>query len=687
MRSRHRSVFALLWLCVALGTGSAQPASTLIPLPAGWRLAPEFMADFPREGLQLYILEAAAPATPAKVFCLAWDTTAPTVAFKPVLASTPRTPTQFAAQETGKVYAAINAGFFGGNQSFSLVQHAGVVASPNVKSLSRTFQGSSVPYYPTRAAFGINASGRLTTDWIYSIGAGNTPILAYPAPSPNRLGVAPQPVPTAAFPADAAPWVMEHAIGGSPMLVKDGEVRVTDAEELIDINNTTSRPRSAIGYTASGIVLLVAAEGDNAPGPAGFNLVQFAQLLRSLGCVGAVNLDGGGSTSLVVGGQRTVRPSDGAERPVISALLLVDPSGSTVPTAAPQIVHQPWDVPVAVGATATLQVAATGGGLAYRWLRNGIPLPGATLASYTLAAASPASAGSYTVTVTNALGTVTSRAAVVTVVSAPPGELSNLSTRADSGLGADVLIGGFVLRSAPGAVLARGIGPGLAPFGVTGFLPDPHIDLLTGTGLSLATNDNWNPAAIAPVAAALGAFALSPGSLDAALVQSVSPGSHSVVASGLGATPSGNVLIELYDASPASSGRGVLANLSARARVPAADGALIAGFVIRGQASLTVLIRGIGPALFAFGLSDALPATRLSLVRDGETRFTNTRWSSAANALELREAARRTGAFALAPGSADSALLVTLEPGAYTAVVGSPAGAGGVALVEVYEVR
>jgi hypothetical protein len=250
-----------------------------------------------------------------------------------------------------------------------------------------------------------------------------------------------------------------------------------------------------------------------------------------------------------------------------------------------------------------------------------------------------------------------------------------------------VLIGGFFLRSASGTVLARGIGPGLLPFGVAGFLPDPHINLLTGAGVSLATNDNWNASLLTPVATALGAFPLSPASLDAALVRSVSPGSHSVVASGQGDTPTGNVLIELYNASPAGSGQGVLASLSARARVPAGDGALIAGFFIRGQASLTVLIRAIGPALFAFGVADALPATRLSLERDGETRFTNTRWSSAANALELREAARQTGAFPLFPGSADSALLVTLSLGGYTAVVESPTGASGVALIEVYEVR
>jgi hypothetical protein len=74
-------------------------------------------------------------------------------------------------------------------------------------------------------------------------------------------------------------------------------------------------------------------------------------------------------------------------------------------------------------------------------------------------------------------------------------------------------------------------------------------------------------------------------------------------------------------------------------------------------------------------------------VHNGETLFTNSRWALAGNALAIREAARQTGAFALVPGSADSALLVTLPPGAYTAVVDSPTGAGGVALVEVYEVR
>ena len=679
-----RLILALAALVFGLAETAAQRISTLIPLPSGWRLASELMAGFPSEGLQIYALETTAPATPAKVYCVAWDTTAPTVTFKPVLSATPRTPTQFAAAETGTVFTAINAGFFGINQSFSLVQSAGTILSANVKSVTRSFQGASATYFPTRAAFGITSGGRLSTDWIYSIGGGITSIVAYPSPSPNRLNDAPQLVPTANFPAGGVPWVMEHAIGGSPMLVKDGEVRVTDQEELIDINNTTARARSAIGYTASGIVLLVAAEGDNSPGPAGYNLVQFAGLLRSLGCLGAVNLDGGGSTSLVVGGRRTVRPSDGNERPVISALLLVDPQTQAPVATAPMITHQPWDLAVSAGTPATLQVAASGGGLTYQWTTRNSPIPGATQASFTIASATPAEAGTYAVTISNGLGTITSRAVALSVVTAPPAELANLSTRADSGLGADVLIGGFVVRSGSGNILARGVGPGLAPLGVTGFLVDPQIELLTGSGTTLATNDNWDAPSVAPVAASVGAFPLVAGSRDAALVRTIQPGPHVVVAAGADRTSSGNTLIEIYDTRMRP---GVLTNLSARARVPAVGGRLIAGFVVRGEAAITVLIRAIGPALASLGVAAALPSTRLSLVHDGEVRFTNTRWATAGNALAIREAARQTGAFALVPGSADSALLVTLQPGAYTAVVDSPTNAGGVALVEVYEVR
>ena len=114
---------------------------------------------------------------------------------------------------------------------------------------------------------------------------------------------------------------------------------------------------------------------------------------------------------------------------------------------------------------------------------------------------------------------------------------------------------------------------------------------------------------------------------------------------------------------------------------------LIAGFVIRGNAAATVLIRAVGPALAAFGLTEALRAPRLTLMAGASAIATNAGWATAPNAAEIRAAAAASGAFALSGAAADSALLVTLPPGAYTAIIAPPEGGAGVALVELYEVR
>ena len=108
------------------------------------------------------------------------------------------------------------------------------------------------------------------------------------------------------------------------MLLRGGQVNISDVAELISINNTTYRPRSALGYTANGIVLLMAVEGDNATaGYPGVNLSELANMLKQLNCTDAINLDGGGSTSMVISGRLTVRPGDaGVERPVVSAVLI-----------------------------------------------------------------------------------------------------------------------------------------------------------------------------------------------------------------------------------------------------------------------------------------------------------------------------------------------------------------------------
>lgn len=298
------------------------PATPLISLPQGWKLSTTFGSNFPT-GIQVFSFDSLYNGKKLKAFCVAYDSKNTQIEFKPALSPTSKKPTEFYAQEAGIVYACINGGFFGGNQSYSLVKYNNTVSSANIKVLNRTYNGASTPYYPTRAAFGVTTTGTPSIAWIYNIGTGNNNIYSYPAVSPNTEGSAPQPVPDENFPTGGSVWNTVSAIGGSPMLLKAGNVSVTDVQELININNTSSRPRSAIGYNANGIVLVLAVEGDNTSGGyAGLNLSELANLLKELSCTDAINLDGGGSTSLVIGNQLTVRPGDGTERPVVSAVLI-----------------------------------------------------------------------------------------------------------------------------------------------------------------------------------------------------------------------------------------------------------------------------------------------------------------------------------------------------------------------------
>lgn len=295
----------------------------LITLPAGWKFNSALSANFPLGSMQAYRFDTIWAGRNTKAVCLVYNSANTGIEFKPVISATAKKPTEFFAQETG-VYACINGGYFGGNQSFSLVKYNNTVSSANVKVLNRTFNGNSTPYYPTRVAFGVTSGGVPSINWIYSIGAGNDNIYSYPTASPNAEGQAPQPEPTASFPAGGSAWNVASAIGGSPMLLKNNAINISDVAELISINNTTSRPRSAIGYTANGMVVILVIEGDNAAGGyVGMNLLELANMLQSLSCTNAINLDGGGSSMMVIGGQQVIRPGDAAgERPVISAVVI-----------------------------------------------------------------------------------------------------------------------------------------------------------------------------------------------------------------------------------------------------------------------------------------------------------------------------------------------------------------------------
>ena len=343
-------------------------------------------------------------------------------------------------------------------------------------------------------------------------------------------------------------------------------------------------------------------------------------------------------------------------------------------SAAPTITTPPADAATVANGTARFAVVAGGTTpLSYQWRKNGTPISGATLTQLTLANVQPADAGVYSVVVSNGAGAITSNTATLTVIFS---RISNLSVRANLESGQTLTVG-FV-TSGTKQLLTRAIGPGLVPFGITsGFVADPKMALVSqATGATVAQNDNWG-SILADAFASVGAFPLEAGSKDAGLLYPVS-GPHTLQVNGAGA---GLVLVEVYDAESTTAGR--LSNVSARNQVGTGANILIAGFVIGGTGDRMLLIRGIGPALKeVFGVSGALVDPKLEIYRQDNTKIVeNDDWGPT-----LASTFEQVGAFRLPAGSKDSAVLLVVRPGAYTAQLSGVGGTTGDGIIEVYEV-
>lgn len=257
--------------------------------------------------------------------------------------------------------------------------------------------------------------------------------------------------------------------------------------------------------------------------------------------------------------------------------------------------------------------------------------------------------------------------------------LLNVSTRLNVGTGEDVLIGGFiVVGSTSKPVLLRGIGPSLTSGGepVPGRLADPLLELHDSAGAVIASNDDWktnpNQQQISDTGAA------PSNDKESALLQSLNPGAYTaVMRSATGGTGIG--LVELYDVDDSAPANAV--NIATRGNVQSGDSVMIGGFIVGGSSSRTLLVRAIGPSLAGPDVNNALANPALELHdSSGNIVASNDDWRSS-----QEQDITDTG---LAPrNDAESAILTSLAPGLYTAVVSGAENSSGVALVEVYQVQ
>jgi hypothetical protein len=258
--------------------------------------------------------------------------------------------------------AVMNGGFFGGSTSYSAVVNTDVEAK-NVAVLNR----SGLDYPVTRGFFGLNSDGTMAVNWIYHFGNTKADIYSYATPNPNADG-SPAPTPTQA---GGVQWTnLSKGMGAGPVLIKNGSIVDTYTEEVFwgsGVSNTGLDPRSALGYTANKHVILLVADGRQAGISEGASLPQMASILSNLGCVEALNFDGGGSSQLATPDAFINTPSESYRSvPSVWAIYKKANLETPVPSApADQSSTQDnpvqllWNMPTETGCTYRLQIATS----------------------------------------------------------------------------------------------------------------------------------------------------------------------------------------------------------------------------------------------------------------------------------------------------------------------------------------
>jgi hypothetical protein len=260
--------------------------------------------------------------------------------------------------------------------------------------------------------------------------------------------------------------------------------------------------------------------------------------------------------------------------------------------------------------------------------------------------------------------------------------LTNLAVRAEGGAATPIIAGFSIGPAGTTTVLICAVGPSLELFGAPAVMADPRLELYNSAGTRIAANDDF-AASDATVFAAVGAFPLREGSADAALVATLPAGSYTAHVRD-GRALGGATLVEVYEI---GVGPARLLNLSVQSAVRP-GGSLIAGMTVApGTGPRRVLVRAIGPTLANFGVPLTLADPRLEISAGANRIAENDNWSAqgGAAALVMTTAFLRSGAFPLARGTSDSALLVDLEPGGFTSVARNAGREGGLVMIDIYE--
>ena len=268
-----------------------------------------------------------------------------------------------------------------------------------------------------------------------------------------------------------------------------------------------------------------------------------------------------------------------------------------------------------------------------------------------------------------------------------PGAAKNISTRSGVQTGDNILDGGFIVTgNAPKKVIVRAIGPELTAYHVPGALQNPTLELHDHTGALIASNDNWQSTHIGgiirsnQVVEIRNSLHAPTNPAESAIIATLQPGSYTAIVRGKNNT-TGTALVEVYDLGTCfdTSCNAQLANISTRGMVQTGNNILDGGFIVQGDMSATVIVRALGPSLAQYGITNPLPDPTLELHDHNGTLIAyNDNWTSAPNKQAIILSGRAPS------NNLESAILRSLSPGNYTAIVRGKNGTTGVALIEAY---
>lgn len=291
-----------------------------------WRNVDSLYQPLP-DGVHVYMTTDATEGKPNIAYYVSADLTDRSLQFSSQVGNGKRfTPSQYYAQENQPLLV-MNTTFFEfvHNSNLNVVIRDGKMLAYQVHSMAGKGKDTLTYRHTFGSAIGINRNREADIAWLYTDSSAKYAYASQQVITNWKDSIPKLPAKQMLRKGSFRKWKMQTAVGGGPVLVQNGQVQITNNEELKFGGKAIhdKHPRTAMGYTADGKLIMLVIEG-RSPGKAeGATLVQEANMLKEVGCIEALNLDGGGSSCLLVNGKQTIAPSDKeGQRPVPAVFII-----------------------------------------------------------------------------------------------------------------------------------------------------------------------------------------------------------------------------------------------------------------------------------------------------------------------------------------------------------------------------